>query len=143
MRASLSSQPRRSASVSIAAGLALVLASCSAQALFGPAQGAACGAYAAPNHFLLAVTLAAARDYRLALPALGPQAELDSDQPATLVIFEGPMRDSEIRGGRAASPASPLKHVCAILADGTTRIYPNVDVGLLVPARPLPPSAGP
>jgi hypothetical protein len=81
---------------------------------------------------LRTVLLAAAREYRLALPALGVQAALETDASALIVVFQGPMRDTELRAGATLAPASRLKHICVVLLDGSTFFYPNTEVGGLL-----------
>lgn len=134
----------RSRRVTAVAVMALLALACSpGGGFFGPGRSAACGAYAPPNEVLRTISLAAARDYRAGLPALGIQPELETDMPAVIVVFQGPMRDTEIRGGGVVARSSALKHVCIVLVDGSTHLYPNVDVSGLLPLPAAAPWASP
>lgn len=102
-----------------------------------PPRDAACGAFAPPNRVVGRLELLSARLYRVAIPTLGRRPELESDLPATVIVFDGPLRDVEIRGGAPAT-TSPLKHVCIVLRGGSSHLYPNVEVGPILAGSPVP-----
>lgn len=102
--------------------------------------GAACGAYDAPNRVVSELRLERLGELAARLPRLGASAiRQDPDRPALVVMFVGPGRDAEIRGGdvppRAlvTRTASGLVNLCILAADGSVALVPNVDPTGLVP----------
>lgn len=117
----------------VLAGLVLV-AGCGFDRLVRPA-GVACGAYDPPNRVVTELRLERLGELTARIPRLGAAAiRQERDQPALVVVFIGPGRDAEIRGGgipaRAlvAQTAAGLANLCILGADGSTALVPNVDL---------------
>lgn len=117
----------------------VTVTACGVDRLVRPA-GTACGAYDPPNRVVTELRLERLGDLSARIPRLGEAAiRQEPDQPALVVVFVGPGRDAEIRGGgippRAlgAQAAAGLVNLCIVAADGSIGLVQNVDPAGVLP----------
>ena len=90
-----------------------------------------CGALDAHERVLARFDVQSARLVRVRLPSLGRDPFLETDSPATVVAFTGPLRDIEIRPeglAELADGSNAVANVCVVMATGEVRLYPNVSL---------------
>jgi hypothetical protein len=92
-----------------------------------------CGAEVPGNRVLTTFDLAHARDFWLRFPAAGKAPELDVDDPAFVVVFDGPATQPlmapapDSSSGVALTSATRDNVVCVVIA-GEPNLYSGVDM---------------
>lgn len=94
----------------------------------------ACGANDPANKVLATFDLPRARDFWVRFPSAGLAPELEVDDPAFVVVFDGPAShpvigpgpDPESADGLAVTPQLTRDHVVCVVVKGAISIYSDV-----------------